>query len=101
MERVRRSLDRLVRSTRARRAAGALRFEQATSGVGPSGTRCCILTRVDVVTRPTSGGDGNRTHYLLHAMQALYQLSYAPDGEFTLPVDYPQPLAARPLRSRE
>ena len=27
-----------------------------------------------------SGGDGDRTHYLLHAMQALYQLSYAPVG---------------------
>jgi hypothetical protein len=26
------------------------------------------------------GGDGDRTHYLLHAMQALYQLSYAPVG---------------------
>ena len=26
------------------------------------------------------GGDGDRTHYLLHAMQALYQLSYAPEG---------------------
>src|SRR5947209_4263723 len=26
----------------------------------------------------TGGGDGDRTHYLLHAMQALYQLSYAP-----------------------
>jgi hypothetical protein len=26
----------------------------------------------------TGGGEGNRTHDLLHAMQALYQLSYAP-----------------------
>src|SRR5712691_1988391 len=31
-----------------------------------------------------SGGDGDRTHYLLHAMQALYQLSYAPKGNATL-----------------
>ena len=37
------------------------------------------------------GGDGDRTHYLLHAMQALYQLSYAPIGEFTLPVDPGRP----------
>jgi hypothetical protein len=28
----------------------------------------------------TGGGDGDRTHYLLHSMQALYQLSYAPVG---------------------
>ena len=33
------------------------------------------------------GGEGDRTLYLLHAMQALYQLSYAPDGAFTLPAD--------------
>ncbi len=33
------------------------------------------------------GGEGDRTLYLLHAMQALYQLSYAPNGGFTLPVD--------------
>ncbi len=31
-----------------------------------------------------SGGDGDRTHYLLHAMQALYQLSYAPKGKPTI-----------------
>src|SRR5450755_2826552 len=38
------------------------------------------LTRSNVVISTTSGGDGDRTHYLLHAMQALYQLSYAPVG---------------------
>ena len=38
----------------------------------------------------TGGGDGDRTHYLLHAMQALYQLSYAPVAAPTLaagPID--------------
>ena len=38
-----------------------------------------------------SGGDGDRTHYLLHAMQALYQLSYAPIGGITLPVGHYSP----------
>ena len=28
----------------------------------------------------TGGGDRDRTGYLLHAMQALYQLSYAPES---------------------
>ena len=37
--------------------------------------------RARVCKRPNGGGDGDRTHYLLHAMQALYQLSYAPVGE--------------------
>ena len=30
----------------------------------------------------SGGGDRDRTGYLLHAMQALYQLSYAPEGDF-------------------
>ena len=31
------------------------------------------------------GGEGDRTLYLLHAMQALYQLSYAPEGADSVP----------------
>ena len=38
--------------------------------------------------RKRSGGEGDRTLYLLHAMQALYQLSYAPVGAATLPGRY-------------
>ncbi len=41
-----------------------------------------------------SGGDGDRTHYLLHAMQALYQLSYAPVGKPSY-----QPVGPRPTGS--
>ena len=41
-----------------------------------------------------SGGDGDRTHYLLHAMQALYQLSYAPDGGRTIPAGSAGPRSA-------
>ena len=37
----------------------------------------------------SSGGEGDRTLYLLHAMQALYQLSYAPEGTPTLSVRFP------------
>ena len=45
-------------------------------------------------TTNIGGGDGDRTHYLLHAMQALYQLSYAPIGGVTLPVDRFDPTMA-------
>lgn len=31
-----------------------------------------------------SGADGSRTHCLLHAMQALYQLSYSPSELLTI-----------------
>ena len=44
------------------------------------------------------GGEGDRTHYLLHAMQALYQLSYAPEGTLTLPAGS-RSLGSRPLAS--
>src|SRR5437879_1332807 len=52
-------------------------------GLAPLTRRAAAL----VVISKTGGGDGDRTHYLLHAMQALYQLSYAPIGGFTLPAD--------------
>ena len=35
----------------------------------------------ELFTHPGSGGEGNRTPDLLNAIQALSQLSYAPDGE--------------------
>ena len=47
----------------------------------------CVGPRLESDLR--GGGDGDRTHYLLHAMQALYQLSYAPNGGRTLPVGTP------------
>ena len=37
----------------------------------------------------SSGGEGDRTLYLLHAMQALYQLSYAPERTLTLSARFP------------
>ena len=46
----------------------------------PEGSRSRLRRRRRGVTR-RGGGDGDRTHYLLHAMQALYQLSYAPVGK--------------------
>ena len=71
------------------RATGARVFERRTSGRRAIGDRRCDLTSGYARFSGTCGGDGDRTHYLLHAMQALYQLSYAPDGGFTLPADSP------------
>ena len=40
-----------------------------------------------------SGADQNRTGDLLHAMQALYQLSYSPEKVPTIAAAYPGPIA--------
>ncbi len=68
-----------------RRAAGGTRHGRGRRPRRVGDRRASGL----IATRPaassafgdeTGGGDGDRTHYLLHAMQALYQLSYAPVG---------------------
>ncbi len=62
---------------------------KATSSASAPESRCRLLSNSGIQHRHRaicrssnrpSGGDGDRTHYLLHAMQALYQLSYAPVG---------------------
>ena len=75
------SFDEIRLRPDTRRATRRASRSAATRGVGEE--RAAFLVRGPGCLR--SGGDGDRTHYLLHAMQALYQLSYAPEGLFTIP----------------
>src|SRR5260370_34811231 len=58
------------------------RIGQGASAMVPATVIAVIVgSIIEVLCAPISGGgDGNRTHCLLHAMQALYQLSYTPKG---------------------
>src|SRR5258706_9936983 len=84
-------------SSRASRAPTGRRLPRPASRRAPPSADGVRVERpaVDVEQTTMSGGDGDRTHYLLHAMQALYQLSYAPIGPLTLPVDRRAPSPRR------
>src|SRR5207245_1326387 len=62
------------------RSAAVRRRDPGRSRASRAAPRSGDESGVTIVISTRSGGDGDRTHYLLHAMQALYQLSYAPIG---------------------
>ena len=56
----------------------------ATTNPNPNRERCRGTSVHDVPRHHRSGASGNRTHGLVHAMDALYQLSYSPERKSNL-----------------